>query len=79
MIRIVLLGLSFTSRMLALASGRNKADTHDVPRPYTPVLASWIAVGNARKVDKRLELTLSGDWTTDEARMLSEGVRIRVV
>lgn len=35
--------------------------------------------GNARKVEKRLELTPSGDWTTDEARMLPEGVRIRVV
>jgi len=39
----------------------------------------WIAVGNARKVEKRLALVLAGEWTVDETRMLSEGVRIRVL
>jgi hypothetical protein len=38
-----------------------------------------MAVGNARKVAKRLELVLPGEWTLDEARMLSEGARIRVI
>ncbi|MCX6094524.1 MAG: hypothetical protein NTY63_06890 [Candidatus Bipolaricaulota bacterium] len=52
--------------------------SHILP-PGTYRLILWIAAGNARKVEKRLELVLSGDWTTDEARMLSEGVRIRVV
>lgn len=47
--------------------------------PGTYHLVLWIAAGNARKVEKRLELALSGDWTTDEARMLSEGVRIRTL
>ncbi len=37
------------------------------------------AAGNTRKVEKHLELVLSGEWTTDGARMLSEGVRIRIV
>jgi hypothetical protein len=37
------------------------------------------AAGNARKVEKRLELVLPGEWTVDEACMLSEGVRIRVI
>jgi hypothetical protein len=39
----------------------------------------WIAVGNARKVAKRLELVLPGEWTVDETRMLTQGVRIRVL
>lgn len=47
--------------------------------PGTYQIVLWIAAGNTRKVEKRLELTLSGEWTTDEARMLSEGVRIRVI
>ncbi len=51
--------------------------SHILP-PGTYRLLLWIAAGNARKVEKRLELTLSGDWTTDEADMLAEGVRIRV-
>ncbi len=33
----------------------------------------------AREVEKRLEPVLPGEWTLDEARMLSEGVRIRVL
>jgi hypothetical protein len=54
---------------------------------YAPCTAAWrqprhpvlrIASGNTRKVEKRLELTLSGDWATNEAKMLSEGVGIRV-
>jgi len=52
--------------------------SHILP-PGTYRLILWIAAGNARKVEKRLELTLAGDWTTDEARMLAECVRIRVV
>jgi len=52
--------------------------SHILP-PGTYRLILWIAAGNARKVEKRLELTLAGDWTTDEARMLAEGIRIRVV
>jgi hypothetical protein len=47
--------------------------------PGTYHIVLWIAAGNARKVEKRLELVLPGEWTTDEARMLSEGVRIRVL
>jgi hypothetical protein len=39
----------------------------------------WIAAGNARKVEKRLELVIPGQWTLDETRMLAEGVRIRVI
>jgi hypothetical protein len=34
---------------------------------------------NACRVEKRLELVLPGEWTVDEAHMLSEGVRIRVL
>ncbi len=47
--------------------------------PGTYQLILWIAASNARKVEKRLELVLPGGWTGDEARMLSEGVRIRVL
>jgi hypothetical protein len=47
--------------------------------PGTNQIVLWIAAGNARKVEKRLELVLPGEWTVDEARMLSEGVRIRVI
>jgi hypothetical protein len=47
--------------------------------PGTYHLVLWIAAGNARKVEKRLELVLPGEWTANEARMLSEGVRIRVL
>jgi len=47
--------------------------------PGTYHLVLWIAAGNARKVEKRLELVLPGEWTVDEACMLSEGVRIRVL
>lgn len=48
--------------------------------PQTSVMTRpWMAVGNARKVAKRLELVLPGEWTLDEARMLSEGARIRVI
>jgi len=51
---------------------------HILP-PGTYHLVLWIAAGNARKVEKRLELVLPGEWTVDETRMLSEGVRIRVL
>jgi len=33
----------------------------------------------ALKVEKRLELVLPDEWTIDEARMLSEGVRLRIL
>lgn len=46
-------------------------------RTYYP--GPRIAASNARDVEKRLELVLSGDWTTDKAKTLSSGVRIRVV
>ena len=42
-------------------------------------IAGWPAVGNARKVEKRLELVNPGEWALDETRMLSEGVRICVL
>jgi hypothetical protein len=48
-----------------------------VPGTYQIVL--WIAAGNARKVEKRLELVLTSAWWADEMFMLSEGVRIRVL
>ncbi|MEN6369742.1 MAG: hypothetical protein ABFD77_08610 [Thermotogota bacterium] len=51
--------------------------SHILP-PGTYRLVLWIAASNARKVEKRLELTLSDDWTTDEATMLSECVRVHV-
>ena len=51
---------------------------HILP-PGTYQLVLWLAAGNARKVETRLLLVLTGDWTTDEARMLSEAVTIRVL
>jgi hypothetical protein len=51
---------------------------HILP-PGTYRLVLWIAAGNVRKVERRLELVVTGDWTSDEARMLSEGIRIRVL
>jgi len=51
---------------------------HILP-PGTYHLVLWLAAGNARKVETRLLLVLTGDWTTDEARMLSEAVTIRVL
>jgi hypothetical protein len=51
---------------------------HILP-PGTYHLVLWIADGNARKVEKRLELVLSGEWWADETFMLSQGVRIRVL
>ena len=47
------------------------------PGTYHVVL--WIAAGNARKVEKHLELVLSGSWWADEMLMRLEGVRIRVL
>lgn len=51
---------------------------HILP-PGTYQIVLWIAAGNARTVERRLELVLPGRWTTDEAQMLAEGVRIRVL
>ncbi len=51
---------------------------HILP-PGTYQLVLWLAAGNARKVETRLLLTLTGDWTMDEGRMLAECVRIRVL
>jgi hypothetical protein len=47
--------------------------------PGTYHIVLWIAASNARKVEKRLELVLPGEWMLDEARMLSEGVQIRLL
>ena len=47
------------------------------PGKYRLTLA--VGAANANPVQKGLEITLKGDWYEDEARMLSEGIGIRML
>lgn len=38
-----------------------------------------VAASNARPVESMLELTMSGEWFDDEARMFTDGIGLRVV
>ena len=67
------------ARLAHAGSQRLRSPSADCGRKTLTSAHPWIAAANARKVEKLLELTLSGEWTTEEARMLSECVRIRVL
>ena len=38
-----------------------------------------IAAANAKPVEEKLEITLTGDWYDDEQEMLSQGIGIRIL
>ena len=59
-----------------------------VVQPYTQsylvpggtyLLDIVVAAANAEPVEKRLEITLAGDWYDDEREMLSQGIGIRIL
>lgn len=50
--------------------------SHLVP-PGVYQLELRIAAANARPIEKRLEITLIGDWNRDQARMFSQCIGIK--
>ena len=52
--------------------------SHLLP-PGTYRLRLLIAAANAKPVERSFEIIVTGNWLDDEARMLSEGVALRIV
>ena len=52
--------------------------SHLIP-PGKYQLALMVAAANTNPVEKRLEITLKGDWYNEEARMLRDGIGIRML
>lgn len=52
--------------------------SHLIP-PGTYRLTLRIAAGNSKPVTKVVEISVTGDWYSDEKRMLSEGIGVRFI
>ncbi len=52
--------------------------SHLIPQGKYRLLLQ-IAAANKKPVKKTLEITLTGNWYDDEARMFSDGIGIRMI